>query len=136
MALDDQLVRYIVPLLDFERHLVSDTRTILERVGFRKECSQVQIATTFQEWKWSYRVLHCLNDDLETDTVTDRYHGSKGAAYNNTLNTLTYTGGLERSMARSKVLKGMNEGFLIRLGDRPIEEVQVVEVDDDSANWH
>jgi hypothetical protein len=129
-------IAYFVPLSPFERQLLSDLTVLLDEHHFSSLNPQnAPITVVFNEWKWSSLVRRCLNDDLGEEHLREDYQGDRSKAYNAFIHFLAHQGELEQSLARTEGFRSSNEDFLVRLGDRPISDVEVKPVEKDLQSW-
>ena len=133
-------VEYFVPLSDFERQLVTELSSLLNqnRQGpFHAENTPSIAASiaAFNNWTWSSRVIRCMNEDLEGESLQEEYQGDRSKAYNGLIHFLAHTASEEQNLARAESVREINPDFLLKLGNRPICDVKVKPVERDLPLW-
>lgn len=128
------IVNYTVPLCAFERQLLAQVaeRTVIH--AERQILNELK-DKLFPRWSWARLVNSALKDDLKEEEVEEQYQGDKELTYNNFLHFLKHQGALEQSLNRAETLERANPDFLTLLGDRPIEEVQIIPSFEDHQAW-
>jgi hypothetical protein len=129
-------VSYFVPLRPFERLLLSDLTVLLDQHHYPKfDPQNAPISSVFQEWTWAGLVKRCLNDDLGEELLHEDYRDDRNVAYKSFIHFLAHHGGEQQNLARVEDFQSTNEDFLLKLGDRPVKDVEFKPVEEDLQLW-
>jgi hypothetical protein len=129
-------VSYFVPLRPFERLLLSELTLLLDQRHYPKfDPQNAPISSVFHEWSWAGLVKRCLNSDLGEELLHDEYRDDRNVAYKSFIHFLAHSESEQQNLARAEDLQSTNEDFLVKLGDRPVKDVEVKPVEKDLQLW-
>lgn len=129
-------VSYFVPLRPFERLLLSDLTVLLDQHHYPKfDPQNAPISSVFHEWSWAGLIKRCLNDFLGEELLHEEYRDDRNVAYKSFIHFLAHHDSEEQNLARAEDLQSTNEDFQLKLGDRPVKDVEFKPVEEDLQLW-
>lgn len=132
------VVRYVAPLMDFERGLVDElhnyvqSRPELLSQSHRQECMKA-----FDSWRWSHELQQSLREylDVEGESFHEEWGGSRASAYSALFPPLENKDGMGCQRKRLQMIRQRNNSFLDVLGDQPSSSIQLIPDPADAASW-
>jgi hypothetical protein len=129
-------ISYFVPLRPFERLLLSDLTVLLDQHHYPEfDPRNAPISSVFHEWTWAGHDKRCLNNELGEEQLHEEYRGDRTAAYKSFVHILAHSDDEQQNLARAEDLQSTNEDFLLKLGDRPVNDVEFKPAVEDLQLW-
>lgn len=139
---DPDEVQFYLPLCLFERHQLLDLSNHLNnddlaRIG-ENFGDLLQPQEAFHAWVWYGKVRSILDGYLGGEDLMEEYQGDRNRAYEDLLTHLAqdFPIGMGMNLARTELIRNANKDFLIKLGNRPMEDVTISAVDHDEDAWN
>lgn len=138
---DPDEVQFYLPLCPFERHQLLDLGHYLNNEdlsGIGENFGDVlQQREAFHAWVWYGKVRSILDGYLGEEALMEDYQGDRNRAYEESLKHLAQDlpVGAGMNLARTELIRNANQDFLIKLGNKPIEDVTISAVDHDEEAW-
>ncbi|KAF2249641.1 hypothetical protein BU26DRAFT_286927 [Trematosphaeria pertusa] len=129
-------VPFYIPLMHFERTLLSELRAQLDQEGCAGlTLDQLPVSEVFQKWYHTKHIRGYTKELGHTGELMKEFGGNRTRVYNAILHELTHSSRGGPGLARMQRLRSVNEQFLSALGNRNIEDVEFAPWPADVALW-
>ena len=138
------VVKYVVPLMVFEKKLVADVRQYLRGPNAENMTGTVDTEPrdqadhhpeAFASWKWGSPLgkLLCSYLDTKADAFNKEWGGDRAKAYRSCLRAEDNEVG--KHLKRIQMIRKCNVNFLGDLGDGPAQNIKAVPAPQDGDDW-